>query len=206
MGWIVFYDIHPNSHRYHNKQSRDESGTKHGSVPETTDHFVKWINRRNVQKQFQRHGISQATSQCLYGSPSRHPDGKAASPIVTTEPTDHHYGQSPSSPSDSLIVVQDVYGDQGFDDDNDNGSGPERLRRKEFKEYGRWESIPNASQIELCMVLSCTDENTYATQPTSYNVVLVPSMDDRGIETTIYSGNDEDPLAVQSSSSQRFVT
>lgn len=144
----------------------------------------------------------------MYGNPARDDDG-GTSPDATAKPSDDVMVQSPLSPTDSLIAVQSVYSDQGLDEDNTGyGAGHSRFRRKSFKQLGRWESIPNASQIELCMVLSSMDENN-PTQQTSYNVLLVASTVDRGIETSIHSitsGTDEDPLAVQSSSSLGSVT
>jgi hypothetical protein len=163
-------------------------GSQAGTGPGTTDRFVKWINRRNVRKQFRRHEISKTTSQCLYGSPQHtgiHPN--------VPKPSDNDL----PSPSASLMDVHDDYTDHGMDEDSVYAVDS-RNKRRSVKQPERWEFIPNASQMDLCMVLSNWDENP--SEPMGYKVVLVPSADEKGIETTIHSTSTvtcsyEDPMA-----------
>lgn len=158
---------------------------------------MKWINRRNVRKQFQRHEIARTTDQCLYGSPQHSGKRPTATKIAEYDNT---------SPSKSLMEVHDVVSDDGMQEDESYDEGSRR-RKRSSTQFHQWECIPNVSHMELCVVTSPADAS--AAFPTSYTIHLIASMDESGVETSIHSttkptGSNEDPLAT--SGSQHVLT
>jgi hypothetical protein len=122
-----------------------------------SNRFVKWINRRNVRRQFDKEKVKRTTQTYLFGAKHK---------------KDTH-GEIVTSTADNVIAPQTVLSDKSlldtYDDEEDGNheniteiglekqltppSSPWRQAQKS-ESFDQWECIPKDSHIELCKIPS----------------------------------------------------
>jgi hypothetical protein len=138
----------------------------------STNRLVKWINRKNVRRQYEKHKIRQKTNQYLFGN---HKRNKQQSPPFQQQT------QEPQCQQQTYVVTTVQTSLLDKDDDkitttttNNNNNNGRFLLREESDEYNnndnnnnntdeQWECIPHDGQIELCAVPSdfANEEGVY---------------------------------------------
>ncbi|KAG7338873.1 hypothetical protein IV203_028838 [Nitzschia inconspicua] len=128
------------------------------SASSPSNRFVKWINRRNVRRQFEKQKLKRTTQKSLFGGrdsctsdPAGNNHDKGASPEAKISPR--------TILSDKSLV--DTFDEEEADGRNDDASGngfrqqfsPKSSSKQNFqrsKSFEQWECIPSDSHIELC--------------------------------------------------------
>ena len=149
------------------EHSRERSQSPAPGVISSTG-FVKWINRRNVRRQFEKNRLRKTTNDCLSGKRGtettknkemNNQQSNATLPTATT-------AQSMLSSDKSLL---DTMRTDDEDDDNHHNTSPlhhreHSLRLSDVEAFAtqqkshrggdeEWECIPRESHIELCSMI-----------------------------------------------------
>jgi hypothetical protein len=133
--------------------------TEESGLPsKASNRLVKWINRRNVRRQFEKHKIRKTTKDQLFGrrgDASLKKGGNDATAGSQTIPNEKSLLDSCDDDDDDQVYCSWTT-DNDIDETQPSSVGIELQassnRPRKSGSVGQWECIPRDSHIELCAI------------------------------------------------------